>query len=162
MALICMFKKVRVFLLPLVLFAISTASSTVWAAGSSGKYLGVVDIENVSGLKGVQAVARMTLPGAGGDLNFATKNKNMLLMVQITDMRNFAEFKKAYFQKEVKGVGEEAFQGTVVPGAPPSFLAFRKGNTCFTLTGFQDYTTQKNLLTIDQITALGKLIASRH
>jgi hypothetical protein len=125
------------------------------------KYLTAADVEKVTGMKGVKAIARGSVSAAGGDLNFADAAGELILMVQFTDAKKFAGFKTKYASSAVPGVGDQAVQGAVMPGMPDNLLAFTKGAQCVVLTAFADFTTNRVYLKIDQLSALGKLIASR-
>jgi len=125
------------------------------------KYLTGADFEKVTGMKGVKLIPRGTVAGAGGDLNFSDDSGELILMVQFTDAKNFDGFKNKYAKGAVSGVGDKAFQGAAMPGMPDNLLAFTKGTHCVILTAFGDFIKKKVYLTVDQLTALGKLIASR-
>ncbi len=131
------------------------------AQDSNEKYLAAADIEKVTGLKGIKTVPRGSVAGAGGDLNFTDSSGELILMVQFTDARNFAGFKNKYAKGKPAAVGDDAILGAVMPGMADNLLAFKKGTHCVVLTAFADFVKQKVYLTVDQLTALGKLIASR-
>jgi hypothetical protein len=132
-----------------------------FAQNPNEKYLTGADIEKVAGMKGVKLIPRDSAVGAGGDLNFADASGELILMVQFTDAKNFSGFKSKYTKGTVSGVGDQAIQGAAMPGMPDNLLAFTKGTHCVVLTSFGDFISKKTFLTIDQLTALGKLISSR-
>ncbi len=134
---------------------------TAFAQSPYEKYLPVADVERITGQKGVRLIARGSAAGAGGDLNFANDAGELVLMVQFADAKNFAGFKNQYGKAAVSGVGDQAIQGGSMPGMPDNLLAFTKGSRCVVLTAFGDFVTKKVYLTIDQLTSLGKVIASR-
>jgi hypothetical protein len=82
-------------------------------------------------------------------------------MVQFAGTGNFAGFKNKYGKAPVSGVGDQAVQGASMPGMPDNLLAFTRGTHCVVLTAFGDFVSHKVYLTVDQLTALGKVIASR-
>jgi hypothetical protein len=82
-------------------------------------------------------------------------------MVQFTDAKKFDGFQKRYGKGAVSGVGDQAIQGAAMPGMPENLFAFTKGTHCVVLTAFGDFIKKKVYLNMDQLTALGKLIASR-
>lgn len=145
----------------MVTVVLSVSFSTILGAGPYDKYLTAADVLKVSGITDVKPVAHNPSVGAGGDLNFATSDGRMIVMAQFVDKRYYADYKKAYFQAAVTGVGEEAFQGATIPNSPPNVIIFRKGDKCIALTGFQDFISWKNMLTIEQIITLAKIIVSR-
>jgi hypothetical protein len=132
-----------------------------FAQNPSEKYLTAPDIEKVTGMKGVKLTPRGSVAGAGGDLNFADASGELLLMVQFTDAKSFGSFQNRYSKGAVSGVGDQAVQGAAMPGMPDNLLAFTKGTRCVVLTAFGDFVKKKVYLTVDQLAALGKLIASR-
>lgn len=134
---------------------------SAFAQGSYERYLTAADIEKATGLSGVTIIARGSAAGAGGDLNFADGAGELLLMVQFADAKNFAGFKNKYGKAPVSGVGDQAVQGGSMPDMPDNLLAFTKGTRCVVLTAFGDFVNKKVYLTVDQLTSLGKVIASR-
>ena len=142
------------------LLAVVLAGSLGYAQGYE-KYLGPADVEKAAGMKGVKAIAKDSQSGAGGDLNFTNADGEIILMVQFTDATNYEKFKKRYGKEAVAGVGDQAVQGTTMPGFPPGFLVFSKAGQCVAITAFPDFAAKKNHLTIDQLVALGKVLASR-
>jgi hypothetical protein len=128
---------------------------------SNEKYLTASDVEKALEMKGVRLVPRGSVAGAGGDLNFADASGELILMVQFTDAKNFDAFQKRYANGAVSGVGDQAVKGAALPGLPENLLVFTKGSRCVVLTAFADFIKKKVYLTMDQVTALGKLIASR-
>lgn len=132
-----------------------------WAQNPYEKYLTGADIEKVISMKGVNLIPRGSVAGAGGDLNFVNASGEIILMVQFTEAKNFGGFKDKYAKGAVSGVGDQAVQGSAMPGMPDNLLAFTKGTHCVVLTAFADFIKKKVYLNVDQLTALGKLIASR-
>jgi hypothetical protein len=126
-------------------------------------YLTAPDVERVSGRVGIKYIDRDPTVGAGGDLNFATRDDQTALMVQIVDKSYYAGFKESYFKSAQAGIGDEAFVGALVTGSPPNLVVFLKGDKCVALTAFGDLNadTPTNLLTTDQLIALAKIIDSR-
>jgi hypothetical protein len=132
-----------------------------FAQNPSEKYLTGADIEKVTGMKDVRLIPRGSAAGAAGDLNFADSSGELILMVQFTDAKSYGSFKTRYSKGAVSGVGDQAIQGAALPGMPDNLLAFTKGVRCVVLTAFGDFIKKKVYLTVDQLTALGKLMASR-
>ncbi len=126
-------------------------------------YLTAADVERVTGRPGMKAIDRDPSVGAGGDLNFATRNDETALMVQIVDKSYYAGFKEPYFKSALPGIGDEAFEGGTLPGYPPNIVVFAKGDKCVALTAFGDLKadTPTNLLTTGQLAELARIIASR-
>ena len=134
---------------------------TVLAQSPYEKYLTGADIEKATGMKGIKRIPRGSAAGAGGDLNFTDASGEPILMIQFADVISFTAFKSKYAKGAVSGVGDQAIQGGSMPGMADNLLAFTKGMHCVVLTAFGDFINKKVYLTVDQLTALGKLIASR-
>ncbi len=136
-------------------------AASAFSQGPNEKLLTAADVEKVTGMKGISLVPRGSVAGAGGDLNFTDSSGELILMVQFTDARNYAGFKSKYAKGAAASVGDEAILAAVMPGLAENLLAFRKGNRCIVLTAFADFVKQKVYLTADQLTVLGRLVASR-
>jgi hypothetical protein len=145
------------------LWLLLLCSSLIVSAASFDNYLKAGDIEKTTGLKGVKSIAKQSLPGAGGDLNFATADDKLIVMIQVVGKSNYAGYKKYFFKADIKGMGDEALEGTTIPGQASNLVAFTKGTECVALTTFGDSTSggKKNMLTVTQLTVLAKIIASR-
>ena len=126
-------------------------------------YLTAADVEKVTGRAGMKYIDRDPTVGAGGDLNFITSDDQSALMVQIVAKSYYAGFKEPYFKSALSGIGDEAFQGAMVPGYPPNLVVFLKGDKCVALTAFADQKSGEmtNIITIEQLTELAKIIDSR-
>jgi len=125
-------------------------------------YLTVQDVEKVSGIKDVIFVSKSSIPGAGGDLNFATKDSNLIIMVQITDKSNFDSYKSYYFKSEIKSLGDEAMEGVTTKGMPDNIVVFKKGGKCVAISVFispDDF--KKNIISQEQSIQLAKIIESK-
>jgi hypothetical protein len=138
----------------LFLAALLLAAQTQYA-----KYLYVADIERATGLKGVKQVPQSA--DADGDLNFASEDGKLILSATFVPSSAYAAAKssKEGFKSTIKGVGEEAFVGPL--GGPPLYiLVFRKGAFAVILnTELEDKTRAR--LTIEQLTEIAKIVASR-
>jgi hypothetical protein len=119
------------------------------------KFLTAADVEKVSGLKD------LTRKVTERELKFA-ENTKLVLNVRFQGAKAYRLNKEtpAYVKGEVAGVGEEAFYG---PAANPQYvLIFRNKDFCVRLYTYIDKSDpSKTVLTIDQLIALGKIIASR-
>ena len=140
---------------------VSLGGCMLFAQSPNEKYLTAADVEKATGMKAVRLVPRGSVGGAGGDLNFSSASGELVLMVQFTDAKNFDSFQKRYGKGAVTGIGDKAVQGAALPGMPDNLLVFTKGTHCVVLTAFGDFIKKKVYLDIGQLTALGRLIASR-
>jgi hypothetical protein len=127
------------------------------------KYLTAADVEQISEFTGIKAVERNPLQGAGGDLNFAKADGKMVVSAKFYDANWYAGSKrnKDSIKAMVPDIGEEAYIG---PGYidPQYILVFLKGQHCvFLSTALVPGDPTKTVLTLDQLKAVGKLIASR-
>ena len=142
----------------------SLAKYAVVQRNESENYLTVADVEKVTGLTGIKILPKNPSIGAGGDLNFATTDNQLVVMSMFLNASFYEQFMKqpGYFKEAVSGVGEEAFSGPV--NNPQYVLIFRKGAHCVSLSSFfklgsPDKST--TMLTMSQLIKLAKIIASR-
>ncbi len=127
--------------------------------GQQEKFLSVADVQKLTGLTGIKLVPRNA--EADGDLNFARQDGKIILSVSLYPASAYASAKssKTGVKSAVQGIGEEAFVGPS-DGPPLYILAFRKGaNTIIINTELESRTSAR--LTLEQLTAIAKLMASR-
>ncbi len=128
----------------------------------SSDYLNTSDIEKVAHIKGVKLIPKNPLKGAGGDLNFATNEGKLILMVQIVNKSNYEGYKKYFFKSDIKDLGIQAMEGGTLPDRENNLVVFTKGDKCIALTVFADLNdTNKNMLSVEQTIKLAKIIANR-
>jgi hypothetical protein len=143
----------KVILSLLVMAILLAAGLPILAeAGAYGKYLTAAEVEKAGGLKGV------VMTESGNKLKF--KDQHLILEVQFLGAKTYKLNKetKEYVKAMVAGVGEEAFSG---PAADPQYvLIFRQKDFCVRLTAYMN-SDGKFVLTMKQLIALGKIIASR-
>jgi hypothetical protein len=123
------------------------------------KFITVQDIEKVTGLKGIVPVPKGA--DADGDLNFALKDGKLLVSASFLPASAYvgAKSSKEGFKSVYTGIGEEAFIGPT-GNVPTYILVFRKAAyTVMINTELESET--KARLTLDQLVALAKIIASR-
>jgi hypothetical protein len=157
-------KKMKMLVLLMMVFVFVTGS--VWSAPrkvTKADLLTAADITKVSGLAGAKLVPKNPSKGAGGDLNFATSEDKMIVMVQVVNKRDYVGYQKIDVKvTAIKGLGDQAMQGATSTYTPPNQVVFTKGNTCIALTVFGDPKDfGKNMLTIEQTIELAKIIISR-
>ena len=121
--------------------------------------LTVADVEKVAGVSGVSLVPRNPAKGAGGDLNFASADGKLLVMVRVYEKGGYDKLKKTYFAADVANVGDEAF--VAPPGvSQPYVLYLRKGPKAASVTTYFQR-DGKPRLTTAQLAELGRTVASR-
>jgi hypothetical protein len=154
-------KKNLILGIAIILFS-SSIPSLRGQSNPYDKYLTVADIEKVTGLSGVKPVPREPRKGAGGHLNFADKNGDMILIASFLTAEEFAFYRneKSMVKATLPGVGDEAMTG---PAADPQYMFLaRRGDKCVALSTFVDPATpEKTLLTMDQLIALGKIVIKK-
>jgi hypothetical protein len=148
-----------------VLFLVIFCCKVSFADDLYGKYLTSADVEKVSGINGIKEVPRDPSKGAGGNLNFADADDNLVMMATFSGNSVYEQSKKqkGYFKSDVKGVGEEAFSG---PSSGPAeyVLVFRKGVHCVSLSSFFNIggpASKPTMLSKEELIALGKEIAGK-
>jgi hypothetical protein len=149
-----------------VLFAftlLALSASMVFSqtkAAPGAQYLTVQDVEKITGLQGLKIVPPDPSKGAGGDLNFATKDGKLILMVNrsLSSDMFYSQTKnmKGAFKEDIQGVGDAAFIGP--PGNYPYFVSFKKGKGSGSVATFLGFTG--TLLPIDQVKKVAQQIAS--
>jgi hypothetical protein len=154
-------KKYALALMSLLVLA--GFAATAIAAGQYDHIITAADVEKLTGLTGVKQVPREPLNKfRNGDLNFVTKTDQPLLMIQFRPgfMLETLKADSGYFKAAVKGIGDEAFTS---PSFDPQFsLNFRKGQyVAIVTTDIDPKDKKKTMLSMDQLTALAKLVASR-
>ena len=127
-------------------------------------YLTVVDVEQVTGLKGVKQIPFHPDRFLGSDLNFVAGDECKILSVEFSTAshyKTYKDFVPKNFKAALDGIGEEAFVGPNIENQMPYLLVFRQGSYAVSLTAATTCDTQRNRLTIDQLVRIGKIIAKR-
>jgi hypothetical protein len=115
------------------------------------KYITVADVERITGLRGIQQNLEPFI------LHFLRSDGKEILKIKFSQRAYFNYFKDDNKYGPVKGVGEAALIGT--PQLPIQIL-FIKGENCVELTTFPEEGL-KLFLSVDQLTSIAQLIASR-
>jgi len=129
------------------------------------KLLTVADVTKITSIQGVKLVDKDPSKGAGGDLNFATPDGKMLLLLVVTEDSNAFDEWKRISVAPISGVGDEAFSGP--KGVPEPYNVYvRSKNQFISLGSFFDNKQAATgkmipLLTIAQLTELAKIVVSR-
>jgi len=149
-----------------VLFAFTmlvSSASTVQSQtkpASGAQYLTVQDVEKITGLQGVKLVPANPSKGAGGDLNFANKDGELILMVQrmLNSDMLYSQTKKMKdaVKADIEGVGDAAFTGPA--GNLQYFVTFKKGKGSGSAATFLTFTGTR--LPLDQVKKVAQQIAS--
>ncbi len=123
------------------------------------KFITAQDIEKVTALKGVVPIPKSA--DADGDLNFALSDGKLVLSATFLPASAYAGAKssKEGFKSVYPGIGEEAFIGPT-GNAPIYILVFRKAAYTVMLNTEPESETRARL-TLEQLVALAKIIASR-
>lgn len=134
---------------------------TAAQAETFDKYLSAADIEKVTGFKEVM-LSKSSQQGSAGSLQFKNKDGKVILLVRFNSpsFYNKAEATKlGQIKGEIKGIGEDAYYGPNV--ATPYMLSFKKNKLYVELTAYINSKDVMPFLTMEQLKALGKIIASR-
>jgi hypothetical protein len=135
-------------------------------AGKYEKYLTTDDITRVTGVKDVR-LSESTQSSSTGHLYFSNREGKQILKVKFYRASLYKKneaTKLGLVKGEVKGIGEDAYYG---PNAEmPYILSFKKGEVYVELSTIVNKNAAKDgklqlFLTIEQLKALGKTIASR-
>ena len=142
------------------------AAQQAQQTGTLDKYLSAADIQAVTGFTNVK-LSQSSQKGLTGNLHFVNKDGRPILVVKIL---RAALYKRSEAQSlglikgDVKGIGEDAYFGPNID--TPYILSFKKGERYVelsTLYNKDDFREGKLMpfISIEQLEALGKLIASR-
>lgn len=145
------------------LLVIAGFAAPVFAEGQFDHVISSADVEKATGLSGVKQVPRVKLDKfRNGDLNFMTKDDKPLLMIQFRPLFLFDQMRSdpGYFKAAVPAVGEAAFTS---PAFAPQFsVNFIKGGHFGIVTTHVDPKDKnRTVLTMDQVIAVAKLVASK-
>jgi hypothetical protein len=137
----------------------------VLLSGQAGQeeLITVKDVEDVTGMQGIQLVPRNPQIGAGGDLNFALADGTLLLTVGIQDAPMYDEWKaqEGFFHAAVPDLGDEAFEGPTF-GEHRYVLIFRKGAKAIALSSFFNMQARgEPFLSQDQLREIARIAISR-
>jgi hypothetical protein len=146
-----------------IFFALGISQNLLAQGNPYDKYLTASDIEKITGFAGVKQVARNPQQGAGGHLNFADQNGNMILIASFLTSDDFQAYKSEenMVKTFIQGIGDEAFVG---PGSsdPQYMLLVRKGDKCVALSTFINPDDPlKTQIAMPQLIALGKIVVDR-
>ena len=129
-------------------------------AASRAPYLTVQDVEKITGLHGIKLVPADPSKGAGGDLNFANKDGDLILMVQrmLSSDALYSQTKKmkGTVKAEIAGVGDAAFTGPA--GDLQYFVSFKKGKGSGSAATFLSFSGPR--LPLDQVKKVAEQIAA--
>ena len=140
----------------------STAAQVFSARVLADKVLTLIDVSQVTKVKGLRTVEKDPTTVASGDLNIADASGEVLLMLTVSPASEFAMMKRTAAAR-VEGVGDEAYEAPnkeAAAGMAPFMLIFRTGPytamlvSTFTATGAPRVPQS-------QLKQLGQIIASR-
>jgi hypothetical protein len=151
-------KTSRTGVLIAIVFIIASAQNM-----EARELLTVEDVEGVTGIQDLKLVPKNPVKGAGGDLNFAQQDEELILMVNIQDRSMYETWKsqEGYFHADVPDVGDEAFEGPSF-GEVRYILVFRKGGKTISLSSFINMEAGGDpFLSQDQLRELANIMVSR-
>jgi hypothetical protein len=142
------------------LFMISIMQ-TLEAQEESQELLTPEDIEEVTGMQEIKLLPKNEEKGAVGDLNFATEDETLILMVNIQAQTVYEAWKnqEGIFHSEVQGVGDEAFIGPKT-GDLRYIMVFRKGEYAVSFSSYFE-TEEEPFFSEDQLKEVASIVDSR-
>jgi hypothetical protein len=126
--------------------------------------LSVEEVERISGLHNVRLKSFHPMELLGSHLNFVTESGNKILCIDFLRANQYWTYKTIVPGNNtvpLHGVGEEAFAGYYDTVNKPVMLIFRKGSHAVFLTTSSNRDIPRGILNLNQLIALGKLVASR-
>lgn len=122
------------------------------------------DVEAVSGLSGLKVVDYDPAVGAGGDVNIATADGQLVVMLVVEGPETWdAWLTDGYTVAEpvTPPVGEESFIGPNPDTSPVLYtFGFRQGDIAIVLDTYLD-TNGETILSLEQLRELAEIIAGR-
>ena len=122
------------------------------------------DVEAVSGLTGLKVVPYEPAIGAGGDVNIATADGQLVAMLVVDNLETWdAWLTDGYTVSEPVDppVGDEAFIGPNPDTSPVVYVfGFRKGDVAIVLDTYFD-ANGETFLSVEQLRALAEIVESR-
>ena len=150
---------------PAVSTTASAASTSVPSASPAefSDLLTPADVEQVSGLTGIKAVAHASMVGAGGDVNLVDADGKLVVIANFFSGAEFAVVKRSgSYREALSGLGDAAFVGPSEKIMPTLYVVgFQKGDHTAVLATFFKGATLDTRLTMDQLKALAAIVASR-
>ncbi|WP_374357738.1 hypothetical protein, partial [Chitinimonas sp.] len=113
------------------------------------------------GLSPLHAVPKNPAIGAGGELNFAGADNQLVLMVMVQPASTYAFWNKQYGSQgeRLSGIGNEGFRSKA--GSPIKYAVFLKGNTGVWIQSMGWNKQGKDNVSPAQLQELAKLAAAR-
>lgn len=122
------------------------------------------DVESVSGLSGLKVVAYDPAIGAGGDVNIATADGQLVAMLVVEGPETWdAWLTDGYTVAEsvTPPVGDESFIGPNPDISPTIYIfGFRKGDIAIVLDTYFD-ANGETVLSVEQLRQLAEVVAGR-
>lgn len=160
-------KSILLFVL-ILMFTLCLVFEESFAQGESPyeKFISAADIAKITGITGLKIIPRNPSKGAGGDLNYANTQGEMVIMFQFLSSSFFEEFKKVpqMYGTPLKLEGTD-MDILIGPPKPPQYaLIFKKGLYTVSISSFFNFGGAKPgtlYVEMPKIKELAKLIASR-
>ncbi len=121
------------------------------------------DVESVSGLSGLKVVPYDPSIGAGGKVNIATADGQLVAMLVFEGPDVWEAWNSdgvTFGQEYTPTVGDESFTGPAEMDTPYIF-AFRNGDNAVVIDTFFDAGATNTILTVEQLAELARLVDSR-
>ncbi len=127
--------------------------------------LSPADVESVSGLSGLRTVPFAPESGAGGDVNIATADGQLVVMLTMADAEAWDGWMTdgtTVAEPVTPPVGDEAFIGPAPDaGGATYILGFRRGETAVQVVTFPEGAGPDTVLSVEHLRALAEVIESR-
>ncbi|HYD53256.1 MAG TPA: hypothetical protein VEA99_11535 [Gemmatimonadaceae bacterium] len=128
-------------------------------ASPAAELLTVSEVERISGVSGVQVVPKDPSKGAGGDVNYADANGELLAMMLVQGTRYHEQSLEYMKGGQVAGIGDRADIGPTA--TDPYIIMFRKGDRLVSISSFLRKEDAKPRLSLDQLKELAKTVEAK-
>lgn len=123
------------------------------------------DVEAISGLSGLTTVPYDPMIGAGGHVNIAEADGQLVAMLIVEDVEFYDMWKgdsQTYLRDCTPAVGEESFIGPHDSVTPDSYLfGFRSGSYAVVVDTFFRVEGVTKILSVEQLAELAAIVESR-
>ncbi len=123
------------------------------------------DVEQVSGLSGLVTVAYDPTVGAGGNVNIAEADGQLVAMLIVQDAPFYDVWKsdgETFLREYEPAVGEESFIGPAESVTTDSYIfGFRQGEYAVVVDTFFRVQGATKILSVEQLAELARIVSSR-
>ncbi|HSQ21914.1 MAG TPA: hypothetical protein VLQ52_03860 [Coriobacteriia bacterium] len=123
------------------------------------------DVEAVSGLTGLTTVPYAPETGAGGDVNIADGNGQLVAMLVVEGLETWDAWKTdgtTFSTEYTPTIGDESYTGPTGSTSGTTYIiGFRKGETAIVIDTYFAPGSAETILSVDELAELARIVESR-